>query len=115
MAAVPDDLDIVRRAFGDAASAADLVVSTGGLGPAPDDLPREAVAAAIGEEPVVDPELERWLRELWARRGIPFPAMNIKQAWLLPSATALPNPNGTAPGWLVRRADGGLIVALPGP
>jgi nicotinamide-nucleotide amidase len=115
MQAVPDDLDVVRTAFSEAASAVDLVVSTGGLGPTPDDLTREAIAAAVGEEPVVDPDLERWLRELWARRGIPFPPMNIKQAWLLPSATALPNPNGTAPGWLVRRRDGGLIVALPGP
>ena len=46
---------------------------------------------------------------------MPFPEMNLKQAWLLPSATALPNPNGTAPGWWVSRPDGGLIVALPGP
>ena len=113
--AVPDDLEIVRVAFSEAAANADLVVSTGGLGPTPDDLTREAIAAAVDEEPAVDPELERWLRELWARRGIPFPSMNLKQAWLLPSATALPNPNGTAPGWFVRRSDGGLIVALPGP
>jgi competence/damage-inducible protein CinA-like protein len=113
--ALPDDLSTVQRAFSGAAAGADLVVSTGGLGPTPDDLTREAIAAAIGEEPAVDPDLERWLRELWARRGIPFPAMNLKQAWLVPSATALPNPNGTAPGWLVERPDGGLIVALPGP
>jgi nicotinamide-nucleotide amidase len=113
--ALPDELATVHRAFTDAAAGADLVVSTGGLGPTPDDLTREAIAGAIGEEPVVDPGLEAWLRELWARRGVPFPAMNLKQAWLLPSATALPNPNGTAPGWLVDRPDGGLIVALPGP
>jgi nicotinamide-nucleotide amidase len=80
--AVPDDLATVRAAFAEAATAADLVVSTGGLGPTPDDLTREAISAAVGEEPVVDPDLERWLRELWARRGIPFPSMNLKQAWL---------------------------------
>lgn len=113
--ALPDDLATVRVAFAEAASRADLVVSTGGLGPTPDDLTREAIAAAVGEEPAVDPDLERWLRELWARRGILFPAMNLKQAWLLPSSSALPNPNGTAPGWWVARPDGGLIVALPGP
>jgi len=115
MQAVPDDLATVTAAFTEATGGADLVVSTGGLGPTPDDLTREAIAAAIGEEPAVDPELERWLRDLWARRRQPFPELNLKQAWLLPSATALPNPNGTAPGWLVRRADEGLIVALPGP
>lgn len=113
--ALPDELATVQAGFAGAAAAADLVVSTGGLGPTPDDLTREAIAAALGEDPAADPDLERWLRALWARRGIPFPEMNLKQAWLLPSATALPNPNGTAPGWWVARPDGGLIVALPGP
>ena len=113
--AVPDDLATVRDAFGGAAGRADLVVSTGGLGPTPDDLTREAICAVVGEEPAVDPDLETWLRQLWARRGIPFPEMNLKQAWLLPSASPLPNPNGTAPGWWVDRPDGGVIVALPGP
>jgi nicotinamide-nucleotide amidase len=113
--ALPDDLEVVRSAVRDAIDRVDLVVSTGGLGPTPDDLTREAIAAAMRETPAVDPDLERWLRELWERRGLPFPAMNLKQAWLIPSATALPNPNGTAPGWWVERADGGLIVALPGP
>ena len=113
--ALPDDLDAVRDAFVGASERSDLVVSTGGLGPTPDDLTREAIAAAIDETPAVDPGLESWLRELWARRGMPFPELNLKQAWLLPSASALDNPNGTAPGWWVERPDGGLIVALPGP
>ncbi|MDQ3127531.1 MAG: molybdopterin-binding protein [Chloroflexota bacterium] len=113
--AVPDDLEVVRDAMAGAVARVDLVVSTGGLGPTPDDLTREAIAAAVGEEPAVDPELEAWLRALWSRRRAPFPEMNLKQAWLLPSATALPNPNGTAPGWWVDRADGGVVVALPGP
>jgi nicotinamide-nucleotide amidase len=113
--AVPDVLTTVSAAFGEAVARADLVISTGGLGPTPDDLTREAIAAALGETPAVDADLEGWLRGLWSRRGVPFPEMNLKQAWLIPSATALPNPNGTAPGWWVDRSDGGLIVALPGP
>jgi nicotinamide-nucleotide amidase len=113
--ALPDELDTVLGAIRDASARVDLVVSTGGLGPTPDDLTREAIAAAIGEDPTVDPDLERWLRDLWSRRGMPFPEMNLKQAWLLPSATPLPNPNGTAPGWWVERPDRRLIVALPGP
>ncbi len=113
--AVPDELETVRETMAAAIARSDLVVSTGGLGPTPDDLTREAIAAAVGEEPAVDPELEAWLRELWTRRGMPFPKMNLKQAWLLPSASALPNPNGTAPGWWVERSDGGLVIALPGP
>ncbi len=113
--ALPDDLITVEEAFTTALERADLVVSTGGLGPTPDDLTREAIAAASGESPSVDPDLEAWLRDLWARRGMPFPELNLKQAWLLPSTTAIPNANGTAPGWWADRADGRVVVALPGP
>ncbi len=112
---LPDRLDIVSEAFRAGLERADVVVSTGGLGPTPDDLTREAIATVCGETPAVDPDLEAWLRALWARRKMPFPEMNLKQAWLIPSSVALPNPNGTAPGWFVHRPDGRLIVALPGP
>ncbi|MGD0017962.1 MAG: molybdopterin-binding protein [Candidatus Limnocylindrales bacterium] len=115
IAALPDRLAAVVDALRNALAAADLVVTTGGLGPTPDDLTREAVAAVVGERPAVDPELERWLRHLFERRGIAFPETNVKQAWLLPSATAIPNGRGTAPGWWVDRPDGRVIVALPGP
>jgi nicotinamide-nucleotide amidase len=115
MTALRDDLEAVTQAYADALGRVDLVVSTGGLGPTPDDLTRESIAAACGEALAVDPGIERWLRELWARREMPFPEINLKQAWLIPSATALANPNGTAPGWFVIRPDGRAIVALPGP
>jgi len=115
LTALPDDLETVTEAFRIGLDRVDLVVSTGGLGPTPDDLTREAVAAACDETPVVDPDIEAWLRELWKRRGMPFPELNLKQAWRIPSAEALPNPNGTAPGWFVHRDDGRVFVALPGP
>jgi nicotinamide-nucleotide amidase len=113
--ALPDRLDIVTDAFTTAFGRADLVVSTGGLGPTPDDLTRESIAAALGETPEVDPDLEAWLRGRWERRGIPFPEINLKQAWRIPSSEPLPNPNGSAPGWFVSRPDGGVAIALPGP
>jgi nicotinamide-nucleotide amidase len=113
--ALPDRLDTVSTALSDALSAADLIITTGGLGPTPDDLTREAIAAVVGERPLIDPELERWLRHLFERRGIDFPETNLKQAWLIPSSTAVPNERGTAPGWWVDRPDGRVIVALPGP
>jgi len=115
MTALPDDLEAVTRAFGEAVARAELVVSTGGLGPTPDDLTREAIARLVGESPAVDPALEAWLRDLFDRRKLPFPEANRKQAWLIPSATSIPNDNGTAPGWWVERPDGRVIVALPGP
>lgn len=113
MSTVGDNLgratDTVRRAVG----RSDLVVCTGGLGPTEDDLTREAIAAALDETPVVDPALEAELRAWFAGRGAPMPDRNRKQAWLIPSARALPNPLGTAPGWDVRR-DGKRIIAMPG-
>jgi nicotinamide-nucleotide amidase len=63
----------------------------------------------------VDPELERWLADLFERRGLPMADANRKQAWLIPSAVAIPNENGTAPGWWVDRPDDRVIVLLPGP
>ena len=115
MSALPDDLEAVTQAFADGLARAELVVSTGGLGPTPDDLTREAIAACVGETPAVDPTIEAWLRDLFARRNLDFPEGNTKQAWLIPSATAIPNENGTAPGWWVERPDGRVVVALPGP
>jgi nicotinamide-nucleotide amidase len=115
IADLPDDLRIVVDALQTALSRADLVVTTGGLGPTPDDLTREAVAATCGETVSVDEATLDWLKGLWARRGHPFPSVNVKQAWVIPSATSLPNPNGTAPGWWVDRPDGRVIVTLPGP
>ncbi len=112
---LPDRLDVVAGALSDALARADLVVTTGGLGPTPDDLTRESIARVCGEEPYEDPAIGSWLRDRFERRGLPYIDANRKQAWLIPSATALPNPNGTAPGWWVDRPDGRVIVALPGP
>ncbi|CAN5626851.1 CinA family nicotinamide mononucleotide deamidase-related protein [soil metagenome] len=115
MTDLPDDLTVVTDALRAAMQRADIVLSSGGLGPTPDDLTREAIAAACDATPVVDPATERWLESLFARRGIPMAESNRKQAWLIPGATTLRNGRGTAPGWWVERPDGGLIVALPGP
>jgi nicotinamide-nucleotide amidase len=126
--ALPDRRAVVEAALHEALAEADLVVTTGGLGPTPDDLTRESIAATLGEEPAVDPALAAHLRDLFERRGLPMPELNLKQAWLIPSAQALPNPHGSAPGWWVEVAPrdsaagrgaapepSRIIVALPGP
>lgn len=115
---VGDNLARVREAIEAALERSDLVVTSGGLGPTEDDLTREAIAAVAGETPTVDPELERELRAFFARMDRSMPEANVKQAWTLPSAEPLPNPRGTAPGWLVRLTRGGrtrYVAALPGP
>jgi nicotinamide-nucleotide amidase len=115
LTALPDDLALVQGAIEAALTSADLVLMTGGLGPTPDDLTREAISGAVGEIPAVDADLAAELRALFERRGLPMPEANLKQAWRIPSAVALANTQGTAPGWWVDRPDGRVIVAMPGP
>lgn len=93
---------------------ADVVITTGGLGPTEDDLTREAIAAVLGEELRIDPDEERRLREFFASRGVPMPERNVKQAAIIPSGRFIPNPRGTAPGWWVEK-QGKIVIALPGP
>jgi len=111
---VGDNLGRLASVIGAARERADIVITTGGLGPTEDDLTREAVALVHGEQTAIDPELEVWLRGLYQRRGAIMPERNIKQTWLIPSARAIPNPRGTAPGWWVER-DGKIVVSMPGP
>ncbi|MBI4339600.1 MAG: competence/damage-inducible protein A [Chloroflexi bacterium] len=89
--------------------------TTGGLGPTVDDVTREAIAQVMGEQVQVDEEQRQVLLRLFRSRGQQdMPARNIKQAWLIPSARAIPNGVGTAPGWWAEK-EGRVIVALPGP
>jgi nicotinamide-nucleotide amidase len=112
--AVGDNLGRLTALLRRARDENDLVITTGGLGPTEDDLTREAIAAVMGESTHTDSELETALRARFAGRSGTMPERNLKQAWLIPSARAIPNPRGTAPGWWVEK-DGKIIVALPGP
>lgn len=103
-------VDCLWRAF----QRSDLIITSGGLGPTDDDLTREAVAQLVGEVPAVDESLANALRSFFAARRLPMTANNLKQAWLIPSAQAVPNERGTAPGWWVKK-EGRSIILLPGP
>jgi nicotinamide-nucleotide amidase len=111
---VDDDLEKLTDAFHCAIARSDIVLTTGGLGPTGDDLTREAIARALGEEPEVCQALEQQLRAFFQSIGRPMPSHNLKQATLIPSAQPIPNPRGTAPGWWVEK-EGKTIVAMPGP
>ncbi len=91
----------------------DLIIMTGGLGPTEDDLARESISALLGETMQADPTLETELRAKFSSMRAPMPERNVKQATLIPSAQAIPNPVGTAPGWWVEK-DNHIIVAMPG-
>src|SRR5690606_22222006 len=117
-ARVGDNRERIALLIAQALERSDLVVLGGGLGPTDDDLTREAVADVVGEEQRTDEALVRWLRESFASRSRAMPERNLQQANVIPSATVLPNPIGTAPGWLVRTRRAGrerVIVTLPGP
>jgi nicotinamide-nucleotide amidase len=92
----------------------DLVIITGGLGPTKGDITREVIAGLMGEEMTVDPELKEEITGFFSRRGIEMPENNLKQATVIPSASALRNISGTAPGWWVEK-NGKIIISLPGP
>lgn len=102
-------VETLRRAW----ERSDLIIMTGGLGPTEDDLARESISELLRETMQVDPRLEAELRGIFSARHATMPERNIKQATLIPSAQALPNPRGTAPGWMVEK-DGHIIVAMPG-
>ncbi len=96
----------------------DLILTTGGLGPTEDDLTRESVAKLMGEEMYRDPELLNWLQNVmqnnFRNTNRQMTSNNLKQANLIPSAKAIPNDRGTAPGWMVEK-NGKLIISMPGP
>ncbi|HZA82406.1 MAG TPA: competence/damage-inducible protein A [Actinomycetes bacterium] len=102
--------DTIREALG----RADAVIVTGGLGPTQDDVTREALAAVAGVPLVRRPELERWLRERFARMGIQRMAeMNLRQADVPEGARSIDNPRGSAPGLIVE-VGGKPVYAVPG-
>jgi nicotinamide-nucleotide amidase len=109
---LPDDRAVLRDAFDDARARSGVVLATGGLGPTHDDLSREGLADALGEELVEDPELLAVLEQRFAAYG-PMPATNRRQAMRVASAETLPNPIGSAPGWWVDR-QGVVVVLMPG-
>jgi nicotinamide-nucleotide amidase len=110
---VGDYPDRLEWAWRRACELADLVISTGGIGPTADDLTTETVARVLGVPLVEDaPSAER-LRSFFAARGVEMPLNNLRQALIPTGAIIVPNPLGTAPGYRVEHA-GTHLVVLPG-
>lgn len=94
-------------------SRSDVLLVTGGLGPTVDDITREAVADATDRPLELRPELENRLRAMFASWGRQLTDNNLRQAYLPQGAQEIPNPIGTAPGFLIE-IDGRAILAMPG-
>lgn len=115
---LPDDELALAAALSRLAPRVDLILTTGGLGPTADDLTRPALARALGEDLVEDPEALARLEAFFRHRNREMPPLNRVQALRPRSARTLPNPHGTAPGLhaLLRGGDRSCdVFCLPGP
>jgi nicotinamide-nucleotide amidase len=111
---VGDELAALRNAFGDAMERAELVISSGGLGPTEDDRTREAVADLLGRKLAHDPAVMSKIEARFRQLGRTMSEVNARQAMVPEGATVLENDRGTAPGlWLEER--GRIVILLPGP
>lgn len=111
---VGDNPQRVRQAVDIARGRADILITTGGLGPTCDDLTKVAVAQAFGKELVYHEPSAQRIRERFAQRGTPVTENNFQQAMVPEGCTVLDNDWGTAPG-VAFQADGTHVLMLPGP
>lgn len=110
---VSDNDEVTAKAVLSALEISDAVVTTGGLGPTPDDRTRAALAQAGGVPLRRDEKLVAGLEEAYRRLGRRMPEANLVQADIPEGAEPIANPAGTAPGIRMAVA-GGVIYALPG-
>ncbi|MBR4458379.1 MAG: competence/damage-inducible protein A [Clostridia bacterium] len=112
---VGDNPDRLAEAYRLALSRADVVITSGGLGPTVDDITKAQAARVLGKELVQLPEAEEMVREAFRAMNRPMSANNLRQARFVPGTRVIPNHHGTAPGAIVPAGEGRFIVHLPGP
>ncbi|MGA3067755.1 MAG: competence/damage-inducible protein A [Tepidisphaeraceae bacterium] len=95
---LPDNQSAIESAIRSLAPTCDLLIINGGLGPTPDDLTRQALAAALNEPLELNQEWLDRLQTFFRRRALRMPEMNRIQAMIPRGATLLENQAGTAPG-----------------
>ena len=111
---VGDNPQRAREAVAIAKSRADVIITTGGLGPTCDDLTKNVLAEAFGKKLVFDEPSAQRVRDWFQRTGRPMTDNNLQQAMLPEGCTVLVNDWGTAPGCAFE-AEGVHVIMLPGP
>ncbi len=112
------DIEVATR---EALARADLVITTGGLGPTSDDITRDLIAQLLGRKLHEDPAIVQHIEQFFASRKRPMPASTRVQAMVPEGAIVLPNPNGTAPGLAMKveaggwKSGGGAQASSPSP
>lgn len=111
---VGDNPQRLKDSLALALSRADMVITTGGLGPTFDDLTKETVAAYFGLEMELHQASLEGMTEIFRKIGRPMTKNNEKQAYMPKGAKVFPNDRGTAPGLAVE-GKGKHAILLPGP
>jgi nicotinamide-nucleotide amidase len=111
---VGDDRELLTASIREALERVEIVILTGGLGPTEDDLTREAVAAATGRKLIFRDDLRDAIAERFQRMNRKMAQINLRQAYAVDGAEALPNPNGTAAGQYLELGNR-VAMLLPGP
>jgi len=112
---VGDNPARLRKAVEIAADRADVIITTGGLGPTFDDLTKQTVCAALGAELYFDERAKREIEEFFrVGKGGTMPENNLQQCWLPVGCTPFYNTCGTAPGCGFQ-TKGKTVLILPGP
>jgi nicotinamide-nucleotide amidase len=121
--AVSDQSTAIRDAVAEALGRADVVITTGGLGPTSDDLTRQVIAELFHRRLKEDRAVLARIEELFRLRQRAMPPSTQVQALVPEGAQVLPNSNGTAPGLVLESGRGQfgtagavrLLIMLPGP
>lgn len=110
---VGDNRDDISRAVNRAMSIADLVITTGGLGPTKDDITKHVLTDIFGGSIYRDPEVTANIHNLFDRRGIQVNPLTEDQALVPDSCRVIQNRLGTAPiMWFEK--DGRVLISMPG-
>jgi len=113
MTTVGDNPERIAQAVREALARADVVLTTGGLGPTVDDPTRQAIAQAVGRPLVFSPQAWRMVQERYRARQCPINENARQQAYVPEGARLIANPVGTAPGFIVETPQG-VVITLPG-
>jgi len=120
---IADDGRQIQAAVRKSLARADLIVTTGGLGPTSDDLTRDLIAQLLGRPLMFDPQIQAGIEQYFAQRHRVLPASARVQAMVPAGARVLANANGTAPGLAIEvnpnpfrsAARRSWLILLPGP
>lgn len=110
---ITDEKEHIIQSLEDARKRADLVITTGGLGPTKDDITKGTLAEYFNKPLVMDNEVLEDVKTLFGSRGVEMPEVNKYQAMVPEGCTVIRNQNGTAPAlWIEDNEQ--VFVSLPG-